>query len=247
MNAWKKVLIKYDIQFYVVLLGIVGLILVGPRLYGLIREVIKTVDSGTVVAIVAALIAFLSYRAARRSEDRADKLFITKNKPLIDVIPVAIRQNIGNMGATTSLRIANASSFEARNVRIDLTYGKGWIGEWVKAKTNQAEKGDASKVVPGEVYNSPPSAEVELPTIKPTETEEIKVGSTTFSGSLDLEKLCQEEPDGRLVRVRVFWGNEYGQVFDEVHEYELLCTTVNGGRSFTFIPQGIVSQKGSRV
>ena len=204
----------------------------------------KTVDAGTVVAIAAALIAFLSYRAARRSEDRAEKLFIIKKKPLIDVTPVAIRQNKSDEGATTAFRIVNASPFEARNVRIDLKYQKGWIGEWLKADRDRTSKGEAKGVVPGDFYESAPLLEVEVPEIKPNEKEEIKLVGRGLSGALNLEGLCKEEPDGRLVCVRVFWENEYGQVFDELHEYLLLCTGVKEGRSFTFIPQGIVSQKG---
>ena len=53
------------------------------------------------------------------------------------------------------------------------------------------------------------------------------------------------------VFMRVTWENDNGHVFDEIHQYNLLCTEsvqeedseLDSGLSFTFIPEGIISQK----
>jgi hypothetical protein len=63
------------------------------------------------------------------------------------------------------------------------------------------------------------------------------------SGEFDLELYVVGKKEGFPIMVRVTWENKSGHVFDEIHEYELLCTETGIGHSFTFIPKGIISQK----
>ena len=65
-----------------------------------------------------------------------------------------------------------------------------------------------------------------------------------MSDSLNLEDVVARGQEGLTVAVRTTWQNEKGHVFDAVHEYRLVGTTNSAkGRSFTFIPKGIISQK----
>lgn len=73
-------------------------------------------------------------------------------------------------------------------------------------------------------------------------------------GSVQLEEICDSNSKCKTAFVRVTWKNENGHVFDEIHQYKLICTidtdtkdpNAGRGRSFTFIPEGIISHKGKK-
>jgi len=85
--------------------------------------------------------------------------------------------------------------------------------------------------------------------------QELKPGDREeafHSGQLDLDNQVRGAKfKGHKVLVRVTWENDKGHVFDETHQYNLLCTEsvqekdskLDSGLSFTFIPEGIISQK----
>lgn len=52
----------------------------------------------------------------------------------------------------------------------------------------------------------------------------------------------QKLDSGQLINVlfRVVYENEIGRKFDRIVEYKLICTKIGTGRSYTFIPSGLV-------
>ena len=174
---------------------------------------------------------------------RAEKLFIGQNKPLIDITPIAIGQSSKGTHVTITLSINNYSGFKALNIGCDIKYGdRGWHGEWIKASE---QTGGLRLGVP---YD--PLPKVYFPKLESGETgkEEIEGEYIWSSGALNLEnEVCQAKNREMPIQIRVRWENENHHIFDEVHEYKLRCTIAfkNDGRSFTFIPVGIVSKKGS--
>lgn len=247
MNSWRNNFDKYDLLILVIIIAFAGLVFGGSHLLIGFQKLIKELDTSAGVAIGAALIAFGSMWYARQSNNRSELLFMAQQKPIIDITPIAIRQNDDRPGVTTYFSLVNSSGFKAKNVRIDLKYKNDWIGEWLKADQDKKKKGTNKGVVPGELYHSAPAVQVEILEIKPGETKkEVEKGEKIgISGSFDLESVCKTDDKTYTVWVRVSWENIFGHVFDEVHKYELLCTEAQEGKSFTFIPKGIISQKES--
>lgn len=95
-----------------------------------------------------------------QSNERAEKLFIGQNKPLIDVTPFKITQyeiNKETKMCETLCSIVNYSGFVAYNIVVDVTYiSNVWITEWLKADydNKKMEKG----VVIGKPFFTVPKA-----------------------------------------------------------------------------------------
>jgi len=174
----------------------------------------------------------------QKSNLRAEKLFEGQNKPLIDITPITLTQIKGGTHVVIKFSIFNYSGFNALNVGFDVKYGKNvWIGEWLKASNH------SGGVRLEEPYNSFPKTT----TIPILESGQTKIISGESSGSLNLENDVCKANNGEIpIQIRVRWENENHHVFDEIHEYKLICTKVekNDGRSFTFIPVGVISKKG---
>lgn len=224
------------------------------------HQVIRQAKTENILVCVTAIIALAnivlvyvtarSLRYAGQANTRAERLFVGENRPLVDVTPIAIRQNARGTHATTAFSIVNYSGFKAYKISIDLKYGtNSWIREWIKAREEKQEKGTAEGVVAEKFYFSQPKSLI--PELGPGET---KGGETehqiVITGSLNLEDdVCAKGDQGMSVWVRVTWKNYSQHVFDSVYEYRLICTKDTkrgdpaGGCSFTFIPLGIVSQK----
>lgn len=71
--------------------------------------------------------------------------------------------------------------------------------------------------------------------ISPTETSSYR---RSQGWSEDLKKTCSGQPIRILIRA--IWENEIGKKFDRIVEYKLVCTKIGTGRSYTFIPSGII-------
>lgn len=239
-----------------VLLAVVLVVLAVPSLFQFARRYLGshiTPDESTAVLAVAtiilALVTTVTLLYVKQSDERAEQVFIGENRPRLDVTPIAIAQDTSTVQATTFFSVVNYSGFIAYDISLDIRYGDSentaWIGEWRKAKTDLDGKGAAQGVVDGTPYLSRPTPLI----------PQLGVGQTTSGqqimskGSLNLETVCTYGPKGLPVFVRVTWRNENGHVFDEIHKYKLICTKVSetgkpgSGRAFTFIPEGIVSQK----
>lgn len=198
-----------------------------------------------IIVVVNVVLVYYTYQ----SNERAEKLFVGQNKPLIDVTPIRIAQiedsNVGKHGVTL-FSIANYSGFVAKEIRIDVKYGDNdWISEWIKANEDNKinKKNKKEGIVKNRLYKSTTSTKSGLfiPRLEPGETEEKKHVSIV-SGSLDLEnQVCSKGDEGFQVLVRVTWENIKGHVFDEIRKYRLICTKVESGRALTFIYEGIIS------
>lgn len=187
----------------------------------------------------------------RQANERAEKLFVGQNKPLIDVAPIGIVQSKrkdGTKMCTTQFSVVNYSGFVAKQIAIDVKYGDNvWISEWVKAdneRKEKEEKGVETRVVLNHLYPSIPK--VLISELKPgtTEKRDFEWPFVYTSAQLDLEvNVVDKKNEGFPVLVRVTWQNEDEHVFEKIHNYKLLCTTVGSGRAFTFIHEGIISQR----
>ncbi len=205
-----------------------------------------------------------------QSNERAEKLFVGQNKPLIDVIPISIIQGErkdGTKMCATRYSVVNYSGFDAYNIGYDIKYGSDWISEWVKAKDSIKEiakkKADDNKkekvekrVILNHSYISRPKViipklmsgetiggDFKWPPLDASGELDFKRLPRYASGEFDLEAHVVDKDEGFPVLMRVTWENKSGHVFDEIHKYKLLCTDVGQGLSFTFIPEGIISQK----
>ena len=205
----------------------------------------------TVFLVLANLL--LAYYGCR-ANSRAKKLFVGQNKPLIDVAPIGIIHGIAedeNKMCATLFSVVNYSGFVAYNILIDVAYeGNVWILEWLRAEKDRKEKEgkNKEKVVVTKGYYPSISTRKTIKKLIPGETREkdFEGKAIGISGSLDLEKrVVSKGKEGFPVFVRLTWENNRGHVFDEIHKYKLICTkgVSESGRAFTFIPEGIISQK----
>ncbi|MCP4259201.1 MAG: hypothetical protein GY774_17090 [Planctomycetes bacterium] len=196
----------------------------------------------------------------RQSNERAEQLFVGQNRPLIDVAPISITQ-VSDDGkikmAKTKYSIVNYSGFPASNIAIDLVYVSNvWISEWLKADYNK-RMGKLGVVIGKEYFSIPEAPPVEL--IPGVLTSKILIQNLVSGdrkkafhvGQFDLDIVRRAKFKGHKVLVRVTWENDKGYIFDEIHQYNLLCTEsvqekdskLDSGLSFTFIPEGVISQK----
>lgn len=208
------------------------------------------IEKPAILHALTALIVIANFVLAwetYQSNKRAEQFFAGEIRPLIDVTPIGIAEvpvAEGGTQVTTVFSVANYSGFTAYKVGIDLKYGdSSWILEWRKAHTERIQKGVSKGIVLGKLYESAPG--FDIPKLEP--------GATTnypgITGSLSLEgSICASGTKGFPIWVRVTWRNEKDHIFDEIHKYKVICTKdadqgPNEGISFTFIPEGIVSQK----
>lgn len=181
----------------------------------------------------------------RKENEREAKLFVGKNKPHVVATPIGIipgKADDGNKMCTTLFSVINHSGFVAYNIVIDVAYeGIVWISAWLEAekdrKWKEAKIGAEKGMVIGQIY--PSISKKNSFQLNPNESKSIG-----FTGSLDLEeRVSSKGTEGFPVLVRIRWENDSGYVFDEVHKYKLTSTRSGEGRHFTFIPEGIISQK----
>ncbi|MBN1185474.1 MAG: hypothetical protein JXB49_24525 [Bacteroidales bacterium] len=232
------------IGIIIIIIG-VFLILFGAYIskYGF-NEVLKNITVIVGIAnIILVCITAGSFYYAGKTNKRAEKLFIGNNQPLIDVSPIGIMQSSANNQVTTFFSISNYSGFEAKNIGIDLKYGDTWVLEWRKAENDRINKGDVIGIEKDKIYMTSPSMRIEK--LKPGETYPLNNSQKTYGiiGSLNLDNVCESGELGLKVQVRATWQNKQNHIFDAVHQYKLVCTKVSEGRAFTFIPEGIISNK----
>jgi|SRR5215467_2285071 len=237
-----------------IIIGSVGLLL---NNYPGLKEV-GLMEKLTILLVIAnfvlALVTFWSVDVARKgvnlaeqANKRSEQLFIAEDRPLIDVTPIGVVQSPDGRQTLTALSVANYSGFKAYDIGIDLKYGEyGWIGEWVKADSDRQKKGNAIGIERSKPYLSPPKPQ--LPELDPGKTEYDQTGARFgLQGDLNLEELVCGAKEGLPVLIRVTWRNEKQHIFDEIYRYRLVCSKVSGGRSFTFLPEGIQSHKVSNI
>jgi hypothetical protein len=195
------------------------------------------------VTVALAVATYKSLQYSRKANGRVERRFVAENKPLIDVVPTAVRPLRDRPAVEIHFDLFNYSGFRALNVDVDAKYGANdWIAEWLTAALDSRRK-----------QKAPPtdSDDNGFYRILPQEVFELYPGQGVrglfVRGSLDLEEaVCKREnrSDGLEILFRIRWRNEYGFSFDEIREFRLICTPVDIGRSYTLIPKGTQSKKG---
>ncbi len=85
--------------------------------------------------------------------ERSEQLFVGQNRPLVEVVPLAVKCDDKNGQVATYFSVLNYSGFAAYNIGIDLKYGGcGWIGLWRRAREEKEEKGSAKGVISNNPY-----------------------------------------------------------------------------------------------
>lgn len=194
------------------------------------------------VSLGSASFACFIWWEAHKENLRAEQLFGSQVRPLIQSTPDHVYYDPVSKMMTTKVVVTNYSGFDAYNISVDVKYSGDypWIGEW-----KRAEADDLQKKKSGETKTRDPSSySTKAVAIKSLAAETSAEGPVT--GFLPLYDLCEPQKEKRKesdVFVRTTWENKKRHVFDRVRRYTLVCTKVGEGRSFTFVPQEIVSQE----
>jgi hypothetical protein len=194
------------------------------------------------------MVAVASLYYARRSNRRADRVFHGQIRPLIQVRPMGLVERPERNGVDTVFSVVNYSGFDAYNISIDLQYGdKEWISEWLYAYEDNLKRQKGTYEAEEGLYGFyPTTPRPKIKELKAGETaNQVKVTGRTFDLEVDV---CGKGGKGTAVSVRSIWENGDGYRFDRVDRYQLICTSVNEGRSFSLLPLGErVSQNTSPV
>jgi hypothetical protein len=194
------------------------------------------------ITIIVALVALAGLAYTHASHRRERMLYTGQRKPLIDSTPMGLLPDPQRKAAAITFTVVNYSGFTARNVDIDLKYGANdWIGQWVKAKDDSLKKKNQQSSSNPDAVTFIPVVSAKIRKLKPGKTMPFEL--STIKGSVDLEAICKNREKGHDIFVRTTWENDCGHRFDEVNKYKLLCTEVDGGKSFTFVPKGNISRK----
>ena len=187
-------------------------------------------------------IAVISLFFAIQSDDRAEKMFTSNIKPLIQNRPIdfEIAQAIEGTTWRTKLEVINYSGFDAFNITSDLKYGTNdWLVEWFMANKKKLEEKNALGK-PLTDWEKKELINYEPPIIKKLEAGH-RVETRVLGAAPSRSNFCETARDHEKIFVRTAWANEKGHTFDLIREYTLLCTFANGGRHYSFIPENIVS------
>jgi len=209
---------------------------------------ITEINFTALAAIGTCLIAFANFillPMALRSNSRAEMLFGAQMMPLVQTKPIKFEMDStpskqdGQWFGKTHLRIVNYSNFKAYNVKTDVKYHGPWIGEWFKAAINnleQKKKKDEknfSKEDESHLKNYQQTIMINNCDMDPESSPAIQ---TWTGGCLPREAISENKV---IVSVRTTWENERGFQFDSIDKYILIRATMDGGESFTFIPETI--------
>ena len=189
------------------------------------------------ISVLSAIIAGISLSFTRKSNRRAEQLFGSQLRPLVQEQPTALEFDLPRSFATIHYQVVNYSGFDAHDVVSDMRFGSNaWIVQWARAYTFHLQQQELR--TPQEEQYLRQIAE------EPWRIALLRAGDRAgrqMAFSLSQDYVCNE-PDGIDVLVRTTWQNERGHAFDRIRKFRLLGTRVNTGVSYTFVPQGIVAQ-----
>jgi hypothetical protein len=190
-----------------------------------------------VIPVVSALIAISSFWYARESNLRAEKLFGSQIRPLIQERPTSLVFDPSTNITKTEFEIVNYSGFDAFHITWDLKYGtNNWIIEWLRAEIHRLQRLKQRKPQEEKRLNALLQMDLGITRLR---SGERAVGA--MAGSLSSDGVCSNR-EGIEVLFRTTWKNEKGHVFDRIRKFKLVCTKVDNGTSFTFLPQDIIAQ-----
>lgn len=191
-----------------------------------------------IIPSCSAIIALLSFWYGYQNNLRAEKLFGSQIRPLIQERPYNLTFDPSTGMTKTNLEIVNYSGFDAIDVTFDIKYGTNdWIVEWMRAEIHRLRQLNPRTPQEDKRLKELSEAPVGIATLKSGQKFPIFV-----VGSLSLNDVCSN-PEGTEVLARITWKNENGWLFDRIHKFKLVCTKVENGRSFTFLPEGIIAQQ----
>lgn len=172
-------------------------------------------------AILSAVFAWFTHR-------RSKQLFVVQRRPLIQVRPIAVKEILDPPAIETVLAVGNYSGFTARDISVDLRYGKNdSVVEWLRADADDINKHGKT------AQNYYPVSQGFIDRLKPCKSI-IK----HIRGSFKLD-YGNREVD---VVVKAVWKNDKGFIFEKRWEYKLICTRVRDGKSFDFSLQKAVGE-----
>jgi len=148
-------------------------------------------------------------------------------RPLLSIRPITAEPTTSVHGkfVGTTIQVVNYSGFDAFNVTVDMRYRTGptamWIREWVNA------------------YKNSKRPELKLD-IKDADTYTVRSGegrAIMLRGGLDIEEsVCKSDLKRLPIDIWTQWDSEKGQRFEKIETWQLLCTEVYDGKSFSFEP-----------
>lgn len=191
---------------------------------------------GALPTIIGAAIARLSLWFTFKTNRRAEKLFGSQIRPLVQEQLIRLEFDQTLSFATTHLEVINYSGFHAYDVRVDLKYGtNSWAVSWLRAEARRLQQLGARTREEDQKLHELLAEPCRIASIKAG-----KKASSVISGSLS-QDYVRSETEGVNVQARVTWNNKKGHSFDRIRNYKLVCTAVGTGMDFAFIPQDIVA------
>lgn len=189
------------------------------------------------VPLGSAMIAVLSVSFNIITEYRAEQLFGSQIRPLLQEQLTGVVSNVTTGAGGMTFDVVNYSGFDAYDVRYDVKFGiNAWSFQWVAAKASRLEP--LKKRTPKETFDWYAEKLMIIGQIKAGGRVEDQV----ITGSVNLDIVCQNREEGMIVLSRLIWKNKKGHAFDRIREFKLVCTSVDTGRAFAFIPQRIVAR-----
>lgn len=158
----------------------------------------KKWNKQTVVSVVSALIALIALFYTYKSNDRAEKLFGSQIRPLIQDRPIKINIQEKAQFVETTLQVINYSGFDAFDISFDLKYANNdWVRQWIMSRkdhlSNKKEK-TMEEVEELKGYSMEPLIVPYLPA--------GKEATRTATGALTLKEILAAQPSGLDVLVR---------------------------------------------
>jgi len=197
-------------------------------------------DSVIAIAnILLTIVALSSIYFTYRSNKRAEKLFESQIKPLIQTKPVSFVMTDSNdeLFGTIELQIVNHSNFKALNVRTDVKYHGPWIREWMiaaaKGMNNLEHKGLLTEEQKKELNIYRLSLTQNVGNIKPN--KDLK---QLWTGGLGNKKKYYET-ENKSISVRTLWKNQYGFEYENIEHYNIVITSAFESESVTIIPKEV--------
>lgn len=193
-----------------------------------------------------------TYKIAKLTEERETKLFMAKEKPLIQLKPTSIidipkakneeerkgRDHPDLDFTRINFTLLNYSGFDARKVQVDLNFYKGkniWMSEWLYAdkKKNEPQKDKL-------LYQIYPIKKVDLPVLEALK----KTKELSITGNYSLENnVYKSKNRAAIIEFRLIWENKYGYRFDRVQEFKFICATVGDSKKYSLIPLKTISSE----
>lgn len=197
------------------------------------------INGSVVISLIAAGISFSSMWYARESNLRSEQMFGALVVPIVHEWPVSAFFDTTKNMLVMNVELTNITNFDAKGISIDAKFGdKLWISQWSQAKMNDISRKQVPSIEDQWILETWQKQALlggqYTPTLGPAEAD-----TQWVSGALDLDEICSSSgtvaQKESKVTIRTRWMNERRRRFDRISSYDLVCTRVDTGLSFTFI------------